>query len=75
MDISVASHLNSMSSGVDSSQVQSTDPWTTLPTCVGPPLSLSPFSQASAHSPISLNATLGPLGAAQPASCPITTPD
>ena len=64
-----------MSSSVDSSQVQSIDPWTALSTRVGPPFSHTPLSQASAHSPISPNATLGPPGAAQLASYPITILD
>ena len=75
MDSSVASHLNSISSSVDSSQVQSIDPWTALSTRVGPPFSHTPLSQASAHSPISPYATLGPPGVAQLASYPITILD
>ena len=64
-----------MSSSADSSQVQSIDPRIALSTRVGPPFSYTPLSQASAHSPISPNATLSPPGAAQLTSYPITILD
>ena len=70
---SVASQLNSVSTGATSSQVQSTSSWTALPASVRPPSSPTPLSQASAHSPAHPNATLGPPYAAQPTSSPITT--
>ena len=46
-----------------------------MPTRVGPQFSHTPLSQASTHSPLALTTILGPTGAAQPTSCPITTFD
>ena len=43
---SVASQLNSVSTGATSSQVQSTSSWTALTTSVRPPSSPTPLSQA-----------------------------
>nr|POE92970.1 hypothetical protein CFP56_48116 [Quercus suber] len=64
-----------MSSGTNSSQVQSASPWTALPIRVGPHFSQPMPLQASAHSSLTPHNTLGPTGQAQPAPCPIITTD
>ena len=53
-----------MSSGVDSSQVQPTNPWTALPFRVGPHFSQQMPFQALAHSSLTPHDTLSPTGQA-----------